>query len=56
MKGFYNFNTKGQKLYTKGFIGEYKVLHLNVENYRKGYYLLEVDHNHRKGTLRFIKE
>ena len=50
------FNTKGQKLYTKGFIGEYKVLHLNVEKYRKGYYLLEVDHNQRKGTLRFIKE
>jgi len=50
------FNTKGQKLYTKGFIGDYKIIHLNVEKYQKGYYLLEVDHNQRKGSLKFIKE
>ena len=50
------FNTKGQKVYNKSFIGDYKVLHLNVDRYKKGYYLLEVDHNQRKGTLKFIKE
>ena len=50
------FNAKGQKLYTKGFIGDYNLIHLNVEKYQKGYYLLEVDHNRRKGTLKFIKE
>tara|TARA_R110002020_G_scaffold446839_1_gene659146 strand:- start:189 stop:3290 length:3102 start_codon:yes stop_codon:yes gene_type:complete len=59
LKGVTNltiFNTKGQKVYNKSFIGEYKVLHLNVDRYKKGYYLLEVDHNQRKGTLKFIKE
>ena len=50
------FNTKGQKIYTKGFIGEYSVIQLDVERYRKGYYLLEVDHNNRKGNLKFLKE
>tara|TARA_R110002012_G_scaffold255602_2_gene435640 strand:- start:1967 stop:3493 length:1527 start_codon:yes stop_codon:yes gene_type:complete len=49
-------NTKGQKVYKKSFIGEYKVLHLDVGNYKKGYYLLEIDHNQRKGTLKFVKE
>jgi hypothetical protein len=50
------FNTRGQQLYTKGFIGNWKVIELNVNDYKKGYYLLDVDHNHRKGTLKFIKE
>jgi len=49
-------NTKGQKVFKKSFIGEYKVLHLDVGNYKKGYYLLEIDHNQRKGTLKFVKE
>ena len=50
------FNTKGQKIYSKGFIGNWKVIELDVAEYQKGYYLLDVDHNHRKGTLKFIKE
>jgi len=50
------YNTRGQQLYTKGFIGNWKVIELDVSNYKKGYYLLDVDHNHRKGTLKFIKE
>ena len=39
-------------------IGVYvlSVLELDVNGYKKGYYLLDVDHNHRKGTLKFIKE
>ena len=50
------FNTKGQRIYSKGFIGNWKVIELDVSEYQKGYYLLDVDHNHRKGTLKFIKE
>ena len=50
------YNTRGQQIYNKGFIGEWKVLELDVNGYKKGYYLLDVDHNHRKGTLKFIKE
>ena len=50
------FNARGQQIYNKGFIGEWKVIELNVEEYKKGYYVLDVDHNHRKGTLKFIKE
>ena len=50
------FNTKGQKIYSKGFIGNWKVIELDVAEYQKGYYLLDVDHNHRKGTLKFIKK
>ena len=50
------YNTRGQQIYTKGFIGNWKVIELDVNEYKKGYYLLDVDHNHRKGTLKFIKE
>ena len=37
-------------------LGNWKVIELDVNEYKKGYYLLDVDHNHRKGTLKFIKE
>ena len=50
------YNTKGQRIYGKSFIGNWRVLELDVNGYKKGYYLLDVDHNHRKGTLKFIKE
>ena len=50
------FNTKGQKIYKKAFIGDYKVINLNVEGFKKGYYLLEIDHDQRKGNLKFLKK
>jgi hypothetical protein len=50
------FNTKGQKIYKKSFIGDYKIIHLNVNDFKKGYYLLEIDHNQRKGNLKFLKK
>jgi hypothetical protein len=50
------FNTRGQRIYGKSFVGNWRVLELDVNEYKKGYYLLDVDHNHRKGTLKFIKE
>jgi len=50
------YNTRGQKLYNKSFIGNWKVIELDVNEYKKGYYLLDVDHNKRKGSLKFIKE
>ena len=50
------FDTRGQKVYKKAFIGDYKVINLNVEGFKKGYYLLEIDHNQRKGNLKFLKE
>jgi len=49
-------NTRGQKIYNKSFLGEYNMINLQVGKYRKGYYLLEVDHNQRIGTLKFIKK
>ena len=49
-------NSRGQVIYKKGFLGEYKMINLQVGEYRRGYYLLEVDHNQRVGTLKFIKE
>jgi hypothetical protein len=45
-----------QKIYNKSFLGEYNKINLQVGKYRRGYYLLEVDHNQRIGTLKFIKE
>ena len=50
------YNTKGQRIYNKSFFGEWKIIELNVDKYKKGYYLLDVDHNHRKGSLKFIKK
>ncbi len=50
------YNTKGQKIFNKGFIGDWKVIELDVADYKKGYYILDVDHNRRKGSLKFIKE
>ncbi len=49
-------NSRGQVIYKKSFLGEYKMINLQVGEYRRGYYLLEVDHNQRIGTLKFIKE
>jgi hypothetical protein len=49
-------NTRGQKIYNKSFLGEYNMINLQVGKYKRGYYLLEVDHNQRIGTLKFIKE
>jgi len=49
-------NSKGQEIFSKSFLGEYNMINLQVGKYRRGYYLLEVDHNQRIGTLKFIKE
>ena len=49
-------NTRGQKIYSKNFLGDYEMINLQVGKYKRGYYLLEVDHNNRIGTLKFIKE
>lgn len=50
------FNTKGQRVYKKSFIGDYEIINLNVEGFKKGYYLLEIDHDQRKGNLKFLKK
>ena len=50
------FNTEGKRIYGKSFVGDWKVIELDVADYKKGYYLLDVDHNRRKGQLKFIKE
>ena len=49
-------NTIGKTIYEKTFIGDFNTLRLNVEKYRKGYYLLNIDNKAKKGTLKFIKE
>jgi len=49
-------NSKGQEIFSKSFLGEYNMINLQVGKYKRGYYLLEVDHNQRVGTLKFIKE
>jgi hypothetical protein len=49
-------NVIGKTIYQKTFIGDFNTLKLNVEKYRKGYYLLSIDNNEKKGTLKFIKE
>lgn len=49
-------NAIGKTIYQKTFIGDFSTLKLNVEKYRKGYYLLNIDNDEKKGTLKFIKE
>ena len=46
------FNIKGQRMYGESFVGNWKVIELDVADYKKGYYLLDVDHNRRKGQLK----
>jgi hypothetical protein len=49
-------NPIGKTIYEKTFIGDFNTLQLNVEKYRRGYYLLSIDNKAKKGTLKFIKE
>ena len=50
------YDSRGVEVYNKNFIGEWKVIELNASKLKKGYYVLDVDHRTRKGTLKFIKE
>jgi len=50
------FNSKGQRVYGKTFVGDWEIIELNVDKFKKGYYLLNVDHKRREGSLKFIKK
>ncbi|MCP4968988.1 MAG: T9SS type A sorting domain-containing protein, partial [Arcobacter sp.] len=49
-------NAIGEIMYDKTFDNKFNTLKIDLEDYAKGFYLLNIKNNQKNETLRFIKK